>query len=134
MTTEDKPCSIHIKKGTSFQDIIYEHVIVNKYNILSVFLDLSDDKSFFVYSISFNISQRNELISNEEIRFDITDVFYHEEGNSYHNVCFSEKHAIAIYNYTNDTFDRDIYLQDKYGDFADLYISNAISNVMDAEY
>jgi len=104
-------------------------VILNKKKNLTVFADLSDDKHFFVYGISFDIRLHNESSANDEMRFDISHIVYQEEGDSHHNVCFSHADTFAIYNYTNDKFDVDVYLDDKYDDCADLYLSEAIDNI-----
>jgi hypothetical protein len=116
--------TISVKKGASFKKFIYEHVIVNKQDKLTVFLDLSDDKNCLVYSISFHINPRND-----EMKFDISNVIFQDEGNNYHNVCFSDGNIKAIYNYLDDTFDENIYLNDKYGDGIDLYLNVATNRI-----
>jgi uncharacterized low-complexity protein len=67
--------------------------------------------------------------AEDEIRFDISNVTFQDEGNNYHNVCFSDADVRAIYNYTNDAFDENITLNDKYGDGADLYLDDAIHRI-----
>lgn len=121
--------SINIQIGASFKKLIHEHVIVNKQDKLIVFLDLSDNKNTWVYSISFHIRPHTSLRGNDEMRFDIFDVVFQEEGNNYHNVCLSDNNSKAIYNCLDDTFDENIYLNDKYGDGADLDLNEAINRI-----
>lgn len=86
------------------------------------------EKSSTVCSLTLNIKKYvSDNKNSDDIKFAISDIIFQEEDDKFHDVCRSNSNDYAVYNYSSNIFENDIFLNDKYGNFFDWYLSDAIS-------
>lgn len=133
--SENGDITVHLEAGSSFKGTLLKYVVNETRDecCVMLFLDESTEENCSVYSLKFHTVRQTNLKENK-ILYRISNVTWQDEGNVYHNVCYSKGSESAVYNYCDDAFESDVYLEDRYGDCADLYLTSAINSLFDSDY